>query len=234
MSDDLAVLHLEALYARDARGRMLGRRPEASLPRVHFFRTTTRNYWLLAATLPEDLAASIDALCAAEPVEADPGRWEQQEAGCLAEVRALLAAERPPAREYRGPAFAFPDNIPEPAIPVAVLDDPSGVPTAPRVAWIHTAVPDDRPLVGARDEAGRVASVCHSAALGPRSAEAGLETGGEARRRGLGLAVTLGWASALRATGRVPLYSTSWENQASRAVARRLDARLYGEDWHVD
>ena len=30
-----------------------------------------------------------------------------------------------------------------------------------------------------------------------------------------------------------PLYSTSWDNEASRAVARRLGLLLIGEDWHL-
>jgi hypothetical protein len=34
--------------------------------------------------------------------------------------------------------------------------------------------------------------------------------------------------------GWLALYSTTWENAASQAVARRLSARLYGETWQVD
>ncbi len=41
------------------------------------------------------------------------------------------------------------------------------------------------------------------------------------------------WARAIQRRGLVALYSTSWENAASRALARRLSARVYGEDWHV-
>ncbi len=231
---DLTALHLDALYARDERGRLLNRRTGAPTPRVHFFRTAYRNYGLVASELPERLAREIEALFASEPVEGDPERWEHSEPGCLAEVRRLLAEQRPPSREYRGPAFAFPEVLPAPERAVEVIRDPSTQPTAPRVEWIRTAVVDDQPLVGARDETGRVVSVCHSAALGPRSAEAGLETDASARRRGLALAVTVEWAQALRATGRVPLYSTSWDNGASRAVARRLGLTVYGEDWHVD
>jgi len=33
--------------------------------------------------------------------------------------------------------------------------------------------------------------------------------------------------------GRRALYSTSWDNAASQSIARRLSARLYGEDWHL-
>jgi hypothetical protein len=32
----------------------------------------------------------------------------------------------------------------------------------------------------------------------------------------------------------VPLYSTSWDNKASRAVAKALDMRLYAASWGID
>lgn len=41
------------------------------------------------------------------------------------------------------------------------------------------------------------------------------------------------WARAVQGSGRAALYSTSWENAASLGVAKRLSARLYGEDWHL-
>jgi hypothetical protein len=81
---------------------------------------------------------------------------------------------------------------------------------------------------------GQPASVCHS----PRgcstfAAEAGVETLEPFRSRGLATAAVARWAKAIQSTGRLALYSTSWENAASLGVARRLSARLYGEDWHL-
>ena len=81
---------------------------------------------------------------------------------------------------------------------------------------------------------GQPASVCHS----PRgyssfAAEAGVETLEPFRNRGLATAAVARWARAVQSTGRLALYSTSWENAASLGVARRLSGRLYGEDWHL-
>jgi hypothetical protein len=45
--------------------------------------------------------------------------------------------------------------------------------------------------------------------------------------------VVAGWAAAVRAEGRLPLYGTSWANRASRGIARNLGLVLYGEDCHA-
>ena len=99
--------------------------------------------------------------------------------------------------------------------------------------WLEEAFHALAPVVVAF-EAGQPAAVCHS----PRgrtalAAEAGVETLEPFRGRGLATAAVACWARAVQRTGRLALYSTSWENAASRAVARRLAARPYGEDWHV-
>jgi hypothetical protein len=46
--------------------------------------------------------------------------------------------------------------------------------------------------------------------------------------------VTAAWAAAIRASGRIPLYSTSWSNTGSLAVARKLGLSVYASDWSVD
>ena len=81
---------------------------------------------------------------------------------------------------------------------------------------------------------GGPASICHS----PRgstlaAAEAGVETLEPYRNRGLATGAVACWARAVQRMGRLALYSTSWENHASQAVARKLSARLYGEDWQL-
>lgn len=53
------------------------------------------------------------------------------------------------------------------------------------------------------------------------------------RGRGLATAAVACWGRAVQRSGRTALYSTSWENAASRAIAKKLSAVLYGEDWSV-
>ena len=52
--------------------------------------------------------------------------------------------------------------------------------------------------------------------------------------RGFASAAVAAWAAALRERGRLPLYSTSWENLASQGVARKLGMVAYGEDWEIE
>ena len=81
---------------------------------------------------------------------------------------------------------------------------------------------------------GRPAAICHAPrGLAAHAAEAGVETLPPFRRRGLATAAVACWARAVQRTGRLALYSTTWDNAAWRGVARRLNALLYAEDWHM-
>ena len=82
-------------------------------------------------------------------------------------------------------------------------------------------------------ERGTPVSACFSSRTSAGASEAGVETLPEFRRRGYASAVTAAWARHVRAAGRVPLYSTSWDNLASQHVARRLGLLLYGADLHI-
>lgn len=231
----LPALHLDVLYVTDDRGRLEAVRSDSvGTPLLHLFRGTMANRWLIGTAIPEDVAARAESLLAEEPVEA-PDRWEHHPPRCAEALRTLLTPFRTAATasdEYRGPAFAFPGDLRVTGDPEVYQPDGDESMFAPRLAWAASASPAEAPIVVSRDEAGRVVSLCHSARSTSEGAEAGLETIEEARRRGHALAVTSRWAGEVRAGGRTPLYGTSWGNEGSRAVARRLGLILYGEDWH--
>ena len=79
----------------------------------------------------------------------------------------------------------------------------------------------------------RAVSVCRSVRITPQAHEAGLETLLEFRRRGYAKDVVIAWARAVQVMGATALYSTSWENIASQAVARKLKLEMFGSDFHV-
>jgi len=231
---EAARLHLDALYERDARGRLVRPRGTGRVPapRLHLVRTVEGNRWLLSSTLGQDLRDRLDALLASEPVLPDLDAAETRPPACREAVLATLGG-RAPVEEYRGPAFLFPALLPPVEPPVEVLHVPDDERPHPGLAWLATFEAVDRPLVVARGSGGEAVACCHAARSGPEAVEAGLEVVEPYRRRGLGRAVTTGWAWAVRAAGRVPLYSTSWQNEASRATARSLGLLAYAEDWHV-
>ena len=80
---------------------------------------------------------------------------------------------------------------------------------------------------------GHAVSVCCCARRSEQAAEAGVETAPGLRGRGLAPRVTAAWALAVRELGLTPLYSTSWENGASLAVAHKLGLIPYASHWRI-
>src|SRR5437763_1062441 len=80
---------------------------------------------------------------------------------------------------------------------------------------------------------GRATCTAAGTTWNPSAAEAGVDTLNAYRGRGYASAVTAAWSLAVRGRGLVLLYSTDWENVASRAVARRLGLVQYGADIHL-
>lgn len=80
---------------------------------------------------------------------------------------------------------------------------------------------------------GYAVSVCFCARRSEVAAEAGVETAKTFRGLGYGPRVTAAWAMAIRSMGLIPLYSTSWSNKASLAVARKLGLVAFASDWSL-
>lgn len=79
----------------------------------------------------------------------------------------------------------------------------------------------------------RVVSLCHTAKLADRGAEAGTWTDPDCRGRGYAAAATAAWASLFAPGGRYLFYSTSADNRSSQRVAERLGLPLIGWIWRL-
>lgn len=216
-------LHLHTLFLLDSAGRILGTRepdPEAG-PRFALIRGRTSCAWAVRADVPKGIAEELDGLARMEPPVAD-----FRDAPVHAErYRTLVGGE-----VYAGPAFSFPKTIEQP-------DATAHVNALPLLAchfsgWTAAEMAGRAPIVAVVED-GHAVSVCFCARRSEKAAEAGLETAEAFRGRGVGTQMTAAWALAVRASGRVPLYSTSWENGASLAVARRLGLVAYACGWSL-
>jgi hypothetical protein len=143
----------------------------------------------------------------------------------------LLSATRRPLRTDGGPAFRFAELFAGPEDVIVVEDE--RLLQRHFQGWVAGEIAAGRAPVMAVLEGGAPVSICFCARSSEVAAEAGLETAAAFRRRGYGSCVTAAWAAMIRASGRIPLYSTSWTNEASLAVARTLELLAYASAWSV-
>ena len=212
-------LYLQTLFWLDERGRILGtREPDASPgPLFSLIRGRSGCTWAVRSDVPQDVAMELDSLAGEEPPVSDfrdgPVHAEQY----------LLLVE---GAVYSGPAFTFPEEIARPDGTIFIKDV--------RLLEHHFSGwrSASSPIVALIKD-GHAVSVCFCARRSDVAAEAGVETAVEFRGRGLALRVTDAWALAVRDSGRVPLYSTSWDNEASLGVARKLGLMAYASSWSI-
>ncbi|MCY3913273.1 MAG: GNAT family N-acetyltransferase [Chloroflexi bacterium] len=103
---------------------------------------------------------------------------------------------------------------------------------SPEFAWLADELTVRNPVMAVIVD-GVAVSVCFSARSTSLASEAGVETLPEHRGRRYAGAVTAAWAAEVQRQGRIPLYSTSWTNHASRRVAARLGLIQYATDFHI-
>ena len=219
---------IEALYQCDFHSRLVAYRGgDTFAPRFVLGRSRAGNLWRLQHELPPELAAELQALARSEPVTANFAAPPQ----CRDAARAALAQHKPVETEYRGPAFVFPELIPNPgdAREITLADHEA---FGEHFGWLATELQACGPAFGVL-ERGTCVSLSFGATLPGPCIEAGAETAPGFRGRGYAPRTVAAWARAQRTAGRTPLYSTSWDNTGSRAVARKLGLRLYAENFWI-
>lgn len=231
MPRDLAAEHLDSLYLTDDRGRLTGinQWDGGQAPRFHLVRSPAGNCWRFRADLSEDLVRSLERLCRAEPVAGNLRADPVLAAGCLD----LLGREMPVRVTWRGPAYVFPPVDSPPPDPDVVAVTAANAHLLTR--WLPDWLPDvdhRQPFLVAVEDGAAVA-VCASVRITSAVHAAGVETHPAFRRRGMGRRVVRAWSGAVLRQGATPLYSTSWENVASRGVAAGLGLSLMAADFHV-
>lgn len=219
--------HLATAFVFEADHRITTRRePNPSLSaRFVLARGATEVAWAVRTDVPANVAAELDALAASEPVHAGdnwtaPPVHEER-------YRELLAADD--AEFDGGPVFTFPDTL-------AMPDGVAEIRTERELSyhfhgWVHGEISDGRAPVFAVVEGGHPVSICFSARRSNTAAHAGVETAERYRTKGYATRVVTAWAAALAARGVRPLYATSWTNDGSLGVARRLGLATFASEW---
>lgn len=229
MLNDLRLmnLHISAGFTQNARTRLLFvNEPENAVipaPRLFLGRTREGNVWRFRADLSEKLCEELDALCANEP----PLEAEFTELPRHLETYIRLLESNAPVKDIsNGSAYQFTNDIAPLNHLTLVTEDNSEILHGGFEKLIEE-LPAWQPFV-ALAKKNRAVSVCRSVRLTSEAHEAGVETLPEFRGNGYAEEVVSEWARLARIAGAIPLYSTTWENTASQAVARKLGLKCFG------
>jgi GNAT acetyltransferase len=230
IDQELMAIHVRALFTHDACSRLLlVNEPGggAPAPRLFLGRTRAGNLWRFRADLPESLIEELEALCVDEPV----GEEFHSTPRHIEAYVQLLETHAPVQNLVTGPAYHFAEYFEPSRTPLAITEANAEM-LRGGFEGLVTELPDWQPFLAIVEE-NRAVSVCRSVRITPEAHEAGVETLPEFRGKGYAKDVTAGWARVVRSMGAMPFYSTSWENTASQAVAKKLHLVLYGADFHV-
>ena len=229
--DDRALMgiYADTCFTYDARGRMLRTNEPLEearrlAPRLFLGRTMAGHVVRFGAAVPDALARRLEAIIDGQP----PVGALHAPPAVLAAVRETLARHASITTESGGPAYRFPASIARPGEAVQLTGANRAL-ARDTYPWLYDEIADWQPCFAVvRD--GAAVSVCFSSRIGAEAAEAGVETLPTFRGRGYAATVTAAWGATVREAGRIPLYSTAWENLASQGVARRVGLIMFGAD----
>jgi RimJ/RimL family protein N-acetyltransferase len=227
---ELMAIHIQALFTHDGQSRLLRINEPgggALAPPLFFGRTRTGNLWRFRADLPEMLIEKLEVLCGVEPVGME---FHRQPRYAESYVR-LLETHAPVHKLWMGPAYYFRERL-EPSRPVRVITEPNAELLRGGFEKLIPELPAWQPFLGLVEK-GQAVSICRSVRITHAAHEAGVETLPEFRGKGYAKDVVAGWARVVHSIGAIPLYSTSWENIASQALAKKLPLVQYGTDFHI-
>jgi len=222
--------HLETAIVFEGEHRITEtREPNARLPaRFLLARGNDAVAWAVRTDVKPEIANELDELAASEPRHT--GNWEAPPIHA-ARYEELLAMDF--AEVDGGPMFEFPAELVAPT-DLAIVEVRSERELATNFhGWVPGEISNGCAPVMAIVEDGAPVSICFSARRSRTGAVAGVDTGERYRGRGYAARVTAAWALAIRARKMTPLYNTSWSNEASRAVAKKLGLVTVGSCWSI-
>jgi hypothetical protein len=223
----LMLARIAALYQCDHRGRLvsLNQWDGGPPPRFFLMRTPHNVVCRFRADLPDDLVGLLE----------DLGRQEPKPPGMLPALYQryldVLSAQAPVDRVWAGPAYICSQDLMPSTSVVPISEGNAELLRSGFSHWLPD-VPHRQPFMAVVEKEQAV-SICASVRISPAAHCAGVETQNGYRQRGYAASAVAAWATAVRARGATPFYSTSWENRSSQRVADRLELSLVGVDFHI-
>jgi GNAT acetyltransferase len=148
----------------------------------------------------------------------------------LADIIQVISKDQPLSTVWIGPAFVFP-NMSKKSSKVIKINQSNKDYLLPNFPYTYEELEIKGPCY-AIIENNIAVSICCSARQTSKAAEASVYTLEDFRGNGYGVAVSHAWASDIQNQGRFALYSTSWDNYESQAMAQKLKLIQYGTDLH--
>ncbi|HBU84216.1 MAG TPA: N-acetyltransferase [Paenibacillus sp.] len=139
---------------------------------------------------------------------------------------------KPVKSVWMGPAYVFPEKCGEWHPNVQIIDSHCSFLLAEHFPELIECLHEKTPVAAYVMEDSAVA-VCCSARVSKRGAEASLYTAPGFRGHGYAVEAVKCWQHHVKKDGRIPIYSTSWDNVASQTVARKLGLIQFGVDFSI-
>jgi RimJ/RimL family protein N-acetyltransferase len=220
------VLHVDALFTHE-QGRMVRVNEPRGKPAPRFFlgRTTDGTICRFRHDVAPEVVRQLEALARAE----DSDEAFTRPPYGAPPYEALLA---PAEHTEAGPAYRFPDRLDARSGIVMVTEANADILAAHLPAWLGDP-PTAQPFAAVVVD-GHAVAVCASVRITNAAHEAGVDTAPAFRRQGHGAKAVAAWARAVRDMDRQPLYSTSWNNTASQALAASLGLIRFGHDLSIE
>ena len=228
---ELMVIQADTLFIYDSNGQLkFINKPIAPekypAPRLFIGRTEVGSVYRFRYDLPKIICNQLEELILLE----SPPRGIAQPPDYLGTVKKILSSHAPIQRMYAGPAFQFPNSLNRTTGVVNLDKRNAELLEFDFSDWIDE-LDHIQPCMGVLEE-GKVVSICCSVRKSSKAAEAGVETLAPYRGKGYAAHAVAGWAQAVKEKGRIPFYSTSWDNGASQRVAQKLGMIPFGADFN--
>lgn len=226
---ELMEMHVKALFTHDNNNfiRNVNDLDGATAPRFFFGRTSEGNVLRFRYDLPQGIIRKLTNLVTMEPISCNL----QRNTVLLEKIKEILQEHQEIQKIFEGPAYKLPRGITFPSDVLKITKDNVHL-LKNSFDYMLSELQFWEPCF-VKFVNGNAVSICFSSRIANASHEAGVETLTDFRGKGYAAEVVAAWASDIYEMNRIPTYSTSWDNDASQSVARKLKCELYGVGFSI-